>query len=63
MDYYGAPVEAMGQPGGQYYEQYQQPEASYGMPAPRSGTGPYVPPVQLPPGDYGDGYIPEGYVP
>merc|ERR1719484_456700 len=29
MDYYGAPVEAMGQPGGQYYEQYQQPEASY----------------------------------
>lgn len=63
MEYYGAPVEAMGQPGGQYYEQYQQPEGSYSMPGPRSGTGPYVPPVQLPPGDYGDGYIPEGYVP
>jgi hypothetical protein len=37
----------------QYYEQYRTPQENRSQ----------VPPVQLPPGDYGDGYIPEGYMP
>lgn len=73
---YGVPYESYGPPGGgQGYEQYQPQPDTYGAPGvqyemmqgsaapPGYGSpgGRGVPPIQLSPGDYGDGYIPEGY--